>query len=544
MARCLMTSLVVFVAAAARMADNDLEDSDLLGAEQVMAGAANQPTGAFKHTRLTSYHATELEAAENEDELMLLIQRDLQRILRLRDVDPHAFKSLFPLDFSTQATVKTTVKNTLSMAVTTVGLFDLQGYLAIARAASGYTFYGITGAMSAGDYVKSLGSQNKQLAALGGPVKTDYWADVPLGQLFEAYYKVRLAQRSYLSSVPVLTEDAELGRSGCDGPFGQGLPKGTLLKVLKAGTACTKVSVKADQNQLGFVPTKSTATRAWYINKGTFLPILDNRDANIQTGEFVLEGDTFTVIDKTTGAGGELWKLGDGRGLIEVNTQLLSSLEGPLTQEKLDELEGVVQQTLNPEATGTENDKVLGDTSEFLDSQAMLIGRVCLHGGLALGTIFSGGLLAPVQAAFSVADAATTMGVELGKSATVMEKVAFLMAGLARFEMKLFSKDGGYTTCDLRKENPCGDPKNAQVCLRSGVFQRVGHDESRAHGVCVKAVRPLLPLQAGCVVDTDCASGFCKMPPIQISLLEASPAATAASPDPALLLGTCQRLER
>lgn len=505
---------------------------------------AEQPPGALKHTRLTSYHATELAAAEGEDELMLLVQRDLQRVLRLRDVDPHAFKSVFPLDFSTRATIKNTVTNGLGITLTAVGLFDLQGYFATAHTASDFILQGVSMGMSIDEYVKSLGSQNEQLAALGGAVLSDYWADVPLGQLFETYYKVRLAQRSYASSVPVLTEDAELGQSGCDSPSNRKLPKGTLLKGAKAGTACTKVSVKADQNQLGFVPTKSTATRAWYINKGTFLPILDNRDANIQTGEFVLEGDTFTVIDKTTGAGGELWKLGDGRGLIEVNTQLLSSLEGPLTQEKLDELEGVVQQTLNPEATGTENDKVLGDTSEFLDSQAMLIGRVCLHGGLALGTIFSGGLLAPVQAAFSVADAATTMGVELGKSATVMEKVAFLMAGLARFEMKLFSKDGGYTTCDLRKENPCGDPKNAQVCLRSGVFQRVGHDESRAHGVCVKAVRPLLPLQAGCTVDTDCASGFCRMPPIRASLLEASSNASAAGPDPALLLGTCQRLER
>jgi len=539
-----MTSLVVFVAAAARMADNDLEDSDLLGAEQVMAGAANQPTGAFKHTRLTSYHATELEAAENEDELMLLIQRDLQRILRLRDVDPHAFKSLFPLDFSTQATVKTTVKNTLSMAVTTVGLFDLQGYLAIARAASGYTFYGITGAMSAGDYVKSLGSQNKQLAALGGPVKTDYWADVPLGQLFEAYYKVRLAQRSYLSSVPVLTEDAELGRSGCDGPFGQGLPKGTLLKVLKAGTACTKVSVRADQSQEGFVPTKSTARRTWYINRGTFLPILDNRDQNIQTGEFVLAGDAFTVIDKVAEVGRELWKLGDGRGFIEVSAKLLPSLEGPLLQSKLDELESAVHQTLNKEATGTVFDKVLGDTADFLDSKAALIGRTCLHGGLALATLFTGTLLAPVQGAVSIADTAVTMGVELGTAATVMEKVAFLLAGLARFEVRLFHKAGGYASCDLREESPCGDPAEGRVCLRSGVFQKVGLDESRVRGACVKAVRPLLPLQAGCTVDTDCASGFCRMPPIRASLLEASSNASAAGPDPALLLGTCQRLER
>eukprot|EP00933_Yihiella_yeosuensis_P030030 TRINITY_DN23702_c0_g2_i1.p1 TRINITY_DN23702_c0_g2~~TRINITY_DN23702_c0_g2_i1.p1 ORF type:complete len:575 (+),score=79.38 TRINITY_DN23702_c0_g2_i1:54-1778(+) len=488
-----------------------------------------------QHTHIGSYLGPELEALSRNERLLLLLQRDIRRMLRLGHLDTSTFREMFPPDFTAKG-MKVTVGYNAAFGTVSATGFPLFG--ALVNGASTIASVAVS-SMFAGDwaaeFINLQQNSNKHLLSLGGKAPTDYWEDVAMGSLWEAYYGSVLAQRQYKSAEPTIIKPVRVREDGqCSNPIEYAtLEVGDLVKTPKTQTGFTEndcveieyVDSKTQEPKKGFVPGHTIIPQGWYevglgsgimkmFRSGITIYFRSDCKPKDRTETTLEDGHFFTVtMKRRVSKSVEAWKLGDKRGWICVDRDVKKKIKGPLPMTNVNDIRDELNATLSPEANevGNNGSADIAKASRVYNSMAASVGKNAVKGSLFVAAFFTGGATLLPLAALSVGDNAALIGFAMSDAHNIEAKVAFVVAALASFEKKMFAGETDHEPCDLSVEKqPCA---NGYVCMQNGVFEHVGANtgKDKGKGFCVKSPIPLLPDGSYCWQDNDCASAHCDM---------------------------------
>eukprot|EP00933_Yihiella_yeosuensis_P068884 TRINITY_DN7492_c0_g2_i1.p1 TRINITY_DN7492_c0_g2~~TRINITY_DN7492_c0_g2_i1.p1 ORF type:complete len:806 (+),score=99.40 TRINITY_DN7492_c0_g2_i1:117-2420(+) len=488
----------------------------------------------LRHKTLGRYLTEDLQGITNQETLLFLVQRDLKRLLRLGRLDTRSFRSFFPPDFVEHGLKVSVGLSAVSGALTIVGAMDFGDVVELATDVGGKALDYGSFLKWAEDYAKSQEASNKRLLSLGGKAPTDYWQDVPMGSLWEAYHKAILAQREYEHVAPTILKNVRISPSeNCleaSERVGTLLQAGVIVKTIKkqtdfSNTSCIEIEYSdplTKQPLQGWVPGDAVVPQGWYVSLGIVwssgIPIYRRSTCaeSDKSPTYIKEGQYFTIISKQllheedVAEPTEVWKLGDGRGWLCVTPKVGPRIKGPLPLARISRIKEHLQNTaLSPEAKGDHVTAGFSKANEVYNSPEVAIGKLALKGGLFVASFFTGGATLVPLAALSLSDSAAQIGLKVSESSNIESKVAYVVAAVAAWENSLFSGKTSHQACDLSsEEQPCAE---GYVCLRTGVFERIGISGRHEHGYCVKSAVPALPVGSYCWQDTDCSSGHCDL---------------------------------
>eukprot|EP00928_Gymnodinium_smaydae_P060151 TRINITY_DN4370_c0_g3_i2.p1 TRINITY_DN4370_c0_g3~~TRINITY_DN4370_c0_g3_i2.p1 ORF type:complete len:572 (+),score=25.28 TRINITY_DN4370_c0_g3_i2:47-1762(+) len=480
--------------------------------------------------RLLQYNRSDLLAASISEDILLTLERDVQRLLVMREMAPQRFKRIYPHDYTQRRFTEKVGLAAFAGAMTAGGVADR--FMSLGRIYKVSRMLASTG-VGYGKfiewlttYVINMKEATRKMVMNGGDSGSLCWKDVTLGTVYDAYHSAFLAHNTYLNVAPTIIEMTPMRTSGCGAsneishallpgdicsqPKQLNQPNRRRRKILTDGShACVECSVNG---RTGWINASSVVPYGWYKfsessgSAGASVPIYKEFGSKHPSTDLLYFGEAFTIVERRHKA----FRLGDGRGWIRLTQKLSASLKGPLIQDEArSERKRQITRLMKPKPRHTSSiPRGISEVSQKYNSPPSVVGRFVVKTGFFVGGFFTQGALWIPATLFGMGDAAFGMGLTMATQGRALDKVSFLMIALARLENRVFSKRSNALPCDMVTQL-CPQGK---VCWRHGIFHRVARSRTSQsrEGFCIRPPWPVLPDFSPCVVDLDCASSYCK----------------------------------
>eukprot|EP00928_Gymnodinium_smaydae_P060150 TRINITY_DN4370_c0_g3_i1.p1 TRINITY_DN4370_c0_g3~~TRINITY_DN4370_c0_g3_i1.p1 ORF type:complete len:582 (+),score=64.50 TRINITY_DN4370_c0_g3_i1:47-1792(+) len=476
----------------------------------------------LQRERLLQYNRSDLLAASISEDILLTLERDVQRLLVMREMAPKRFKRILPHDY-TQRKFTERVSTMATAGILAAGgvpqkVLSLDGIFKISRLSGLAVVNNEKFIEWLATYKANMQEATKKMVRNGADAGAVSFKDVTLGTIHEAYYDAFLAHNTYSNVAPTIIEATPMRTGGCgaSNKISQVLVPGDICALPKQLTqgilyddsqACIECSVNG---KTGWINGSHVVPYGWYKFERSFgslgasVPIYKELESNSTSTDLPF-GEAFTIVERRRNA----VRLGDGRGWIRLTPELSASLKGPLIEDETkSERQRQISRVMEPKPRHTSSiPRAVTDATQRYNTPGSVIFRTWTKNAFVVGGFLGIGAMFVPAVIFGVGDAVLGIALTKASKGRALDKVSFLMIALARLEDRVFNQRSN-AACDT-VSTPC---PQGEVCWRHGIFHRVAGNRSSqsSGGFCIRTPWPLLPDNSPCAVDLDCASSHCK----------------------------------
>jgi len=494
------------------------------------------------HERIGNHSSEQLVRIRCHEPLLLLVQRDLLMIRRLKEImnSKDFEEKKFPANFISDEKRKKLIWSTIETAANAVG-FGLHGAPALADniifngAAPMYDYAKYALELKHEKKANATREQAKNLFDSAGKKVSSYFSDMLLGMLYDLYAKMDFTIKAVGEGGPMITTttafEDEVGNPLQWNSLGAGTPLhlNPDPKLQKEGKTAVSVSGNwyvrgQDKGWIsieGWVDDTSVSTKGGFLRwKGSkHLQACKEMQEPCRSKDqavSIQEGQLFKVVTlAVSDTGLYFWQLAGGIGFVPWFDPYKKNMEGPLPSDEATAVATELEKTVTlPSASDMASFKGLSKFNHMWGSKPAQTSKVVLGGLLFIGGIFTHGLLWIAASAYGVAAGVTDAGLTMVLTELLSSHVGYVLLALANFEKELFAGRTSHQTCRPGSDDACAE---GFACVGRGVFQKgtftypISNNVSPT-GKCVKSPqRQLMPLNEVCSVDIDCASGICNL---------------------------------